>query len=54
MPIPVLDQKPRSLSEALADLRAKMKTLPFNDKRRGDIAQQIVRLEDEIERRGER
>jgi uncharacterized alpha-E superfamily protein len=51
---PLVRHEPRSLSEALADLRAKLKSLPMNDKRRGPITQQIVRLEDELDRKGAR
>lgn len=47
-------REPRSLHETLADLRAKMKTMPLTDARRGALARQIVGLEDEIEARQSR
>lgn len=42
---------PRSIDQAIADLRAKFSALPMTDPRRGRLAQQIVGLEDEIETR---
>jgi hypothetical protein len=46
-----IDAPIRSIDEAIADLSARLKTLPLTDPRRGRMAQQLVMLEDERERR---
>lgn len=49
-----IDRPLRSLTEALAELQARLKKLPLTHPARGDIARQIVGIEDEIERRDRR
>ncbi len=48
-PAQTMRTDPRSLTQALAELRAKLKALPLTHPARGRIAQQVVGIEDILE-----